>query len=421
MLNLTVSSSKGRAIEESAVRKFEARLVGRILRPGGDGYESARRVWTGMTDQRRPGFIVRCAATSDVVRAVDFARSNDIAIAVRAGGHSFAGDSFCEGGMVIDVSNMKAIRIDPERCVARAEAGLTVGEFDHATQRFKLATVLGECASVGIAGYTLGGGLGRLMGKHGVACDNLLSAEVVGADGSIMRTSADENADLFWGIRGGGGNFGIVTSLESRLHPVGQILGGTLIYPISAIRDVLSFLDGYMNEVPDEFDIVIDIGRGGVMTFAPRVMEPIVSLAVSYCGDLHKGEAALKPLRSFRQPLAETIRAISYLEMQDLSDIRPFAEFGSAGGLMALESGFIQRLGEEAIEIIVAFVREAPSCFWIAAEHYLHGAACRPAASDKAFALRQSGYSTRIFAGWTKSSEADGAFFGCCSVRQLSD
>ena len=253
MLDTTLFSAAGKAIEEAAVRKFEASLLGDIILPGSERYEQARQHWIGITDPRRPGVIVRCAGTADVVRCIDFSRGNELAIAVRAGGHSAAGDSFCDGGMVIDLSGMKAIEIDPPRRVARGDAGLTVGEFDRATERFDLAAVLGECSSVGIAGYTLGGGLGRLMGKHGAACDNLTSVELVTADGKVVRASSNENGDLFWGVRGGGGNFGIVTSFEYQIHPMREVLGGVLRYPIADIREVLSFLDDYMMNVPDEF------------------------------------------------------------------------------------------------------------------------------------------------------------------------
>jgi FAD binding domain len=311
-----IISTTGNAIEEQALRKFEASLLGAVIHPSEERYERSRRVWNGMIDRRRTGMIVRCATTVDVARSVEFARSNELAVAVRAGGHSLTGDSFCDGGMVIDVSGMKSIEVDTEKGSARADVGLTVGEFDRATQAFGLATVLGECSSVGIAGYTLGGELGRLMGKHGAGCDNLLSAELIVADGKVFRASAEENADLFWAIRGGGGNFGIVTSLEYRLHRVGQILGGTLTYPISDTREVLTFLDDYMVSVPDELDIAIDIGNCGLMMSAPGIMEPIISLALSYCGDLEKGEAELKPLRTFRKPVADSIRVMPYIERQ---------------------------------------------------------------------------------------------------------
>ena len=396
-------ANTGKVIETAALRKFAATLIGEIIGRNDERYEQARRLWLGMIDPRRPDLILRCAATADVARSVDFCRSNELAMAVRAGGHSLAGDSFCDGGVVIDISGLKAIRVDPEGRTARAGAGLMAGELDRATQAFGLATVLGECSAVGIAGFTLGGGLGRLMGLHGAGSDNLLSAEVVKADSGIVAASAEENEELFWAIRGGGGNFGIVTSLEYQLHSVGRILGGVLTYPISQVREVLTFLDDYMMAVPDEFDVVVDIGNGGLMTFAPGVIEPILNLAVSYCGDLEKGDIALKPLRSFRRPLADTIRAMPYLEMQALSDIRPLAEFGSAGGSMFLEGGFIERLGAEAIETIVEYLTDPPPCFWFTAEHYLHGAICRPAPAQTAFGLRRAGYSFANFRGLART------------------
>jgi FAD/FMN-containing dehydrogenase len=404
-----IVSTTGKPIEEQALREFEASLFGEVIHPSEDRYQLARRLWNGMIDPRHPGVIVRCATAVDVARSVEFARSNELAVAVRAGGHSLTGDSFCDGGMVIDVSGMKIIQVDTEAGTARANAGLTVGEFDRATQAFGLATVLGECNSVGIAGYTLGGGLGRLMGKHGAGCDNLLSAELISADGRLLRASAEENADLFWAIRGGGGNFGIATSLEYRLHRVGQILSGTLTYPISDTREVLTFLHDYMMSVPDELDILIDIGNCGLMGSAPGNMEPIVSLALSYCGDLQKGEAALRPLRAFRKPIADRIRVMPYLEMQARGDLRPLAEFGSTGGSMAVEGGFIAQLGEEAIRTITAYIAEAPASFWIAAQHYLHGAVCRPTSDHTAFGLRRSGYSTRIFSNWREPNQAEGS------------
>ena len=255
------------------------------------------------------------------------------------------------------------------------------------------------------------------MGKHGAGCDNLVSAELIGAGGRVFRVSMEENADLFWAIRGGGGNFGIVTSLEYRLYRVGQILGGTLTYPISDTREVLTFLDDYMMSVPDELDIVIDIGNCGLMTSAPGITQPIVNLAVSYCGDLEKGEATLKPLRRFRKPMADRIRVMPYLEMQALSDIRPLAKFGATGGSMAIEGGFIAQLGEETIKTIAEYIAEAPAGFWIAAEHYLHGAVCRPTSDHTAFGLRRPGYSTRILSAWREPNQAEGAVAG---VKRLS-
>jgi FAD/FMN-containing dehydrogenase len=271
-----------------------------------------------------------------------------------------------------------------------------------------LATVLGYCSTVGIAGYTLGGGLGRLMGKHGAGSDNLLSAEIVDVEGRVLRASPHEREDLFWAIRGDGGNFGIVTSLEYQLHPADQVLGGALTYPISATREVLTFLDEYMMTASDELDVAVDVGNIGMMLAAPIVMESIVTVTVSYCGDLEKGATALKPLRSFRRPLADTIHAMPYLDIQVLDeDIRPLAEFGSTGGSMALESTFIERFGPEAIDRIVNSLEDPPPFFWFTAEHYMHGAVCRIEPTGTALALRRPGYSSRVFAAWRESSQAD--------------
>jgi hypothetical protein len=351
--------------------------------------------------------IVRCAAPTDVARSVEFARSNELAIAVRAGGHSFCGDSFCDGGLVVDVSGMKKVAVNGDTCSALAGAGLTAGEFDQTTQPYGLATVLGECDSVGIAGYTLGGGLGRLMGKHGAGCDNLVSAELVDADGRSLRVSADENEDLFWAIQGAGANFGIVTSLEYRLHRSGHGLAGWLTYPIADLREVLTFLVDYMERVPDELDLVIDVGNPALMALGPRLDKPIVNLTVSYCGDLQQGEEAIKPLRAFRKNIADSIRPMSYFEMQALFDLLPLTDFVSSGGSTVVECGFVKRLAPDSIETIAGFLEDAPPFVWFSLDHYLHGAVCRPAAAHSAFPLRQSGYSSRIMSAWRETKYAD--------------
>jgi len=405
--NAKIVSLKGKAIEDLMVRKFERHLLGEVLRPGEERYEAARQVWNGMIDARHPAMIVRCVTATDVARSVAFARGNEMAVAVRGGGHSLTGDSFCDGGMVIDLCGMKQIEIDSKRCVARADAGLTAGEFDLATKAFGLAGVMGECSSVGIAGFTLGGGLGRLMGRYGAACDNLLSAELIDADGEFLRASEDENEDLFWAIRGGGGNYGIATSFEYRLHHVDKVLSGTLMYPVSDTREVLTFLDEFMMSIPDEMDISMDIGNTGMMTSAPGVTIPVISLGVSFCGNIEKAEAALKPLRRFRKPLADKIRVMPYYESQGLFDLRPLTNFVSKGGLVAIDGGFIQRIGDEAIDVIVAAIPEAPKLYWISAEHYMHGAVCGYTSDNTAFALRGPGYCSRIFSAWREPAHAE--------------
>jgi FAD/FMN-containing dehydrogenase len=219
-------------LDEAAIRELVVSLRGELVRSEDDGYDKARAVFNGMVD-RRPALIVRCAGVADVVRGVEFARSHNLPLSIRGGGHSVAGKAVCDGGLMLDLSPMKGIRVDPARRTAEAQAGLTLGEFDHETQEFGLATTLGVVSVTGIAGLTLGGGLGWLNGKHGLACDNLISADVVTADGRLLTASKEENEDLFWGIRGGGGNFGVVTSFRYRLHPVGTVLGGGLSYSLS--------------------------------------------------------------------------------------------------------------------------------------------------------------------------------------------
>jgi FAD/FMN-containing dehydrogenase len=226
-------------------------LRGRLFRPEDEGYDSARKVFNGMID-RRPAMIVQCAGVADVIAAVHFARQTDLLVAVRGGGHNVTGNAVCDDGLVIDLSAMKSVRVDPWNRTARAEGGATWGVFDHETQAFDLATTGGIVPSTGIAGLTLGGGLGYLNRKYGLACDNLLSADVVTADGRWLRASAEENEDLFWGLGGGGGNFGVVTSFEYRIHPVGPVLAGQLVYPLDQAGEVLRFYRDWSIATPDE-------------------------------------------------------------------------------------------------------------------------------------------------------------------------
>src|SRR5215203_4766926 len=236
-------------LEEPIVQEFAANLRGELIRPEDGGYDATRAVFNGMID-KRPAMIARCAGTSDVIRGVDFARTHDLLLSVHGGGHSVAGNAVSDGGLMLDLSPMKGIRVDPVRRTAQAQAGLTLGEFDHETQAFGLATTLGIVSVTGIAGLTLGGGLGWLNGKHGLACDNLISADIVTAEGQLLTASAEENEDLFWGIRGGSGNFGIVTSFKYQLHPVGVVLKGGLLFPESKAREALRFCHEFASTCP---------------------------------------------------------------------------------------------------------------------------------------------------------------------------
>src|SRR5713226_3100385 len=298
MTDRGVSTTAGASIKEAAVAAFKAGLRGQLLRPGDDAYDEARKLWNGMFD-RRPALIARCSGTADVISAVNFARDNRLQVAVRGGGHSIPGHSVCDGGLVIDLSSMKAIRVDPAARTARTQPGVKWIEFDHETQAFGLATTGGTASDTGIAGLTLGGGLGWLSSKHGLTVDNLLSADVVTADGRFLTATAKENQDLFWGLRGGSGNFGVVTSFDYQLHAVGPtILGGMVVYPVAKAKEVLRFYREFSKAAPDELTIY-----AGILN--PPGGETVIALICCYCGPMDKGEAVVRPVKSFGSPLQD--------------------------------------------------------------------------------------------------------------------
>ena len=288
-----ILTTKGteKVLEDVVIDKLAASLRGTLLRANDAGYDAARRVWNGMVD-KRPALIARCAGTADVIDSVRFAREHDLLVSVRGGGHNYAGKSVCDGGLLIDLSPMKGIHVDPLRRTAQAQPGLRLGEFDRETQAFGLATTLGVNTDTGIAGLTLGGGYGWLGGAYGLACDNLISAQVVTADGRVVTASASENADLFWGVRGAGANLGIVVSFEYELHRVGPVLGGLVIYPMTKGKEALRFFDEFSATCPDE------VSTAGLVVTAPNG-EPAVAIGACYSGHLDRGETILKPLRTF--------------------------------------------------------------------------------------------------------------------------
>ena len=258
MADLRVMTTTGEEtiLEEATVQQFKTSLRGALLRPGDDGYDTARKVFNAMID-KRPALIACCTGVADVINAVHFARAHHVLVAVRGGGHNPAGHSVCEGGLVIDLSPMKGMRVDPIRQTVHAQGGVTWGEFDRETAAFGLATTGGMISTTGIAGLTLGGGMGWLCRKYGLSCDNLLSVDVVTADGTFLTVNAREHEDLFWGIRGGGGNFGLITAFEYRLHPVAQVLGGFLVYPLAQAKSLLTFLREYLPTVPENLTVLI--------------------------------------------------------------------------------------------------------------------------------------------------------------------
>jgi FAD/FMN-containing dehydrogenase len=386
---LTRSRSAGQegvaAVDPAAIRKLAAGLKGQVILPGDAEYDSARRVFNLAVD-KHPGMIARCAGRSDVVRAVEFARRYDLVTAVRAGGHSLAGKSVCDGGMVIDVSRMKRIDVDPARRVARAETGVLLGEFDHATQAFGLATTLGTAPPTGIAGLTLGGGIGWLMGKYGLACDNVSAVELVTADGRTLPASAEENADLYWAMRGAGANFGVATTIEYQLHPVGPVLAGAVTYPAAVLKGMLRMFREFASSLPDEVS-----AQAGTYPLAGK---PAHWTGACFCGDVKDGERAMRPQRRFRPRLEDSIRPIPYVQMQALLAAPP------GGAALYARSSFVKELSDDAIEVIVAHDAKAPSpgCTFFIEE--LHGAVCRVEPGETAFSHREPGYNIGIFAVW---------------------
>ena len=374
-----VMNSTGTTLGEASIGKFQGSLRGEVLRPDDDGYDAARTVWNGMVD-KRPALIGRCTGAADVIRCVRFAREHDLLASVRGGGHNYSGRSVCDHGLMIDLSPMKGIRVDPVRRTAQAEAGLRLGELDYETQAFGLATPLGINTDTGIAGLTLGGGYGWLGGKYGLACDNVLSVDVVTADGELMTASANENEDLFWGVRVAGANFGIVTSFHYQLHPVGPVLGGLVLYPMTEAKDVLRFYDEFSSTCPDEVTTL------ALLLTTPDGI-PAVGIAACYCGPLDQGEEVLRPLRTFSSPLADFITSQPYVQMQSLFD-----EHWPPGWLYYVKAQNIRNLNDGAIETMLEYARALPTPFSSIVLQQLHGAASRIPENDTAFPYRYDHY-----------------------------
>ena len=332
---------RGRDIDE-----LRGSLRGPLLTASEEGYEQARRIWNGAFD-RRPALIVRCAGAADVVQAVNFGRTQDLLIAVRGGGHSLSGQSVCDGGLMIDLSPMRGVRVDPIARTARVESGALLGDLDRESQAFGLATPAGRVSHTGVAGLTLGGGFGRLTPRFGLSCDNLRAVDVITANGAYVRTSAEENRDLLWGLQGGGGNFGVVTSFEYQLHPVAPMMyGGVLIYPLARARELLRFLAEFSERRPEELFVDTMLAK------LPQVGNAL-AFSVCYSGAPEKGEEAVKPLRQFG-PVVDAVRPARYVQLQSSQDR------GSQPGHGYYErSGFLTRIVPELIDSAVDCMESA--------------------------------------------------------------
>jgi len=376
-IHIATADGTSNVLEEATVRAFAAGLSGPLLSPGDAGYEETRKVWNGMID-RRPALIARCAGVTDVATAVGFARSHGLLLSVRGGGHNTPGIAVCEGGLMIDLAGMRSVRVDPVQRTARVEGGATWSDFDRETQLFGLATTGGAISHTGIGGLTLGGGLGWLAGKHGLACDNLLSADLVTAEGKVLTASAAENAELFWGLRGGGGNFGIVTSFEYRLHPVGPLLAGPVLYPFAKAKEALALYRDFATSIPDEAKTI-----AGLMNSPDG--NPVAAIVVCYNGSLEAGERVLRPPRSFGPPVADEVAPTPYCKAQTFFD-----EAFVRGRRYYFKSNFMQTISDEAIATLVEHFATAPSSMSMLYFQQLGNAANRVGATETAFSHRDA-------------------------------
>jgi FAD/FMN-containing dehydrogenase len=379
------------------ISELRTRFRGALLRPHEEGYDEARRVWNGAID-RRPALIARCAGADDVVEAVRFARERDLLIAVRGGGHAVAGHAVCDDGVMIDLSMMKAVRVDPGARTARAAGGLLWSEFDRATQPYGLATTGGIISHTGIGGLTLGGGLGHLMRRHGLTVDNLLAVELVTADADLVRVDAETDPELFWGVRGGGGNFGIATAFEYRLHPVGPIvLGGPVFWPREHAPEVLRFLRGYAPDAPDELGISISLMNAPPAPFMPadRVGTPVLALVLAWAGDIAAGARALAPLRAAAPPVADAVSPIPYLALQSMLD-------GGAphGRHYYWKAHRLPALSDDVLDVLVERQDSLATPFSQIAGWAIGGAVSRVDPAATAVGERDAGFDLSLAAAW---------------------
>jgi FAD/FMN-containing dehydrogenase len=359
MRDLQVKTYAGGEIRVNgeAIDALKESIRGRVLTPQSEQYDEARTVWNAMID-RRPALIVQCASAADVVRVVQFAGEHKLLVAVRGGGHNIAGNAVCDGGLVIDLSPMKSVRVDPTGQTARVEPGVTLGEFDRDAQAFGLATPTGINSTTGVAGLTLGGGFGWLSRKLGLSIDNLISADVVTAAGELVKANETERPDLFWAIRGGGGNFGIVTSFEFKLHKIGPVvLAGLIVHPLDAARDVLRFYRDFIKSTPQEFVCWFVMRKAPPLPFLSVEWhgKEILALAVCYSGAIGEGERVTKPLRSFGQPIADVIAPAPFVSWQRTLD--PLLTPGSRN---YWKSHDFREMSDGLIDVLIGFARRIP-------------------------------------------------------------
>jgi FAD/FMN-containing dehydrogenase len=383
-------------IDADRIDAFSGSISGIVLQPGEDHYEAARRVHNGLID-KRPALIARCRGASDVSAAVCLARETGLEISIRGGGHNIAGRSVTDGGLMIDLAEMKGMYVNPDARTIRAQGGVIWSEFNRETAVHGLAVTGGAISTTGIAGLTLGGGLGWLMGIHGLAADNLLSVELVNADGEVLNVTAESDPDLFWALRGGGGNFGVATSLEYRLHPLSEVVGGLVAHPFEAARDVLRFYREFTQSVPDELTVF------GGLVYAPGSSDlRLAALVVCHAGPAEQAQKDLAPLREFGQPLMVELGPMPYAVMNTLLD-----DGFPRGALNYWKSSFVESLDDELIDLAIERFETTPSPLNAILFEHFHGAVTRVGVSDSAVPHREVGYNLVMPSVWLDAADTE--------------
>lgn len=389
-------------LDAATVTEFKARFRGAVLQPGDAGYDDVRQIWNGMID-RRPSLIARCSSPEDVVQAVNLARTHDLLVSMRGGGHNIAGNAVCDDGLMIDLSLMRKVVVDVAARRATVEPGCTLGDFDAAAQAHGLATPTGINSTTGVAGLTLGGGFGWLSRKYGMTVDNLLSANVVTADGRQLKASATENPDLFWGLRGGGGNFGVVTSFEFQLHPVGpNVLSGLIAFPFAEAKSVLTHFARFTRTMPEELNLWMVTRKAPPLPFLPEAVhgKEIVVLALCYAGDPAVGEKLIAPLRTFGTVVGEHVGVQPYAAWQ-----QAFDPLLAKGARNYWKSHNFTELSEGAIDAIVEYAGKLPSPHSEIFVGTIGGATTRVAPEAMAYSSRDANYVMNVHGRWETAAE----------------
>jgi FAD/FMN-containing dehydrogenase len=390
-----------KTIKSEALDALRANLRGSLVLPGENGYDTARSIWNAMID-RRPGLVVRCLGAADVINAVKLARDEELLIAVRAGGHNIAGNAVCDGGLLIDLSQMKSVHVDPASRTARVEPGATLADFDKESQAFALATPLGINSTTGLAGLTLGGGFGWTTRKFGLTVDNLISADVVTADGKLVRASDKENQDLFWALRGGG-NFGVVTSFEFKLHQLGpEVLSGLVVHPIDKAGELLSEFRRLAKEAPDELTTWVVMRKAPPLPFLPTEWhgKAVLIFAACYSGDIKEGEKATKALRALGKPIVDVISPHPFVGWQ-----AAFDALLTPGARNYWKSHDFNDLSDAAIKVILDGVRTLPTAECEIFIAHVGGAMAHVAANATPWPNRDAHFVMNVHTRWREKAE----------------